>query len=239
MPYRSMTIKELADMLGTDSRRLERMARRGELPCQKVAGQFRFNRAEITAWLQQNMAAMNGDHLAQVDAGITAHRQARQDEAIVTGLLCPQAVACELGARTKSSALRKLVALAEQTGRVYDRQALLDAVRAREALCSTALPAGIAIPHPRRPLPYALAEPVLAVARARQGIVFGAPDRRRTHLFFLTASQDDRHHLHVLARLCRILRDDDVVQQLLHADTVEEMMGLLEQRERIVISQSG
>ena len=68
MPYRSMTIKEVARMLGADTRRLERMAQRGDIPCQKVGGQFRFNRAEITEWLQQEMGTMSGDHLAEVDA---------------------------------------------------------------------------------------------------------------------------------------------------------------------------
>ena len=225
-------------MLGADVRRLERMAQRGEIPCQKVGGQFRFNRAEITEWLQQTMATMEGSHLAEVDAGITAHRQAQQDEPIVTGLLRPEAVTCELNARTKSSALRKLVVLAGQTGLVYDSDALLEAIVGREGLGSTAMPAGIAIPHPHRPLPYDIAEPVLVVARTTQGIVFGAPDGRRTYLFFLTASQDDRHHLHILARICRMLRDDEVVGQLLNAETPDEMMTLLARRERQVLAEA-
>ncbi len=33
MPYRSLTVKELAQMIGADARRLERMAQRGEIPC--------------------------------------------------------------------------------------------------------------------------------------------------------------------------------------------------------------
>ena len=58
MPYSSMTLKELASMMGADPRRLERMAQRGEIPCQKVGGQFRFNRAAITEWLQENSRGM-------------------------------------------------------------------------------------------------------------------------------------------------------------------------------------
>jgi len=225
-------------MLGTDVRRVERMAKRGEIPCQKVGGQFRFNRAEITEWLQQSMGAMSHDHLAEVDAGMTTQRQTPQDEAIIAPLLRVETVSTSLGSRTKNSTLRELVALAQKTGMVLDEQALLEAVIHREELISTAIEGGIAIPHPRRPLPDAIAEPILAVARTSQGIVFGAPDGRLTTLFFLTASQDDRHHLHTLARLCRMLRDEGFVNDLKSAETAGEMIELMKDREVEVISES-
>lgn len=236
MPYRTLTIQEVARMLGVDVRRVERMAQRGEIPCQKVGGQFRFNRAQITEWLQQQMGGMSHENLAQVDAGMTAHRQTPQDELILTPMLKSEAVTTSLGSRTKGSTLRELVSLATQTGKVYDEHALLEAVQHREELCSTAMEGGIAIPHPRRPLPDAIAEPILVVART-QGIAFGAPDGRLTTLFFLTASQDDRHHLHTLARLCRMLHDEDFIGHLEEAETPAEMIELLTDRESEVLAQ--
>ena len=181
---------------------------------------------------------MDGGNLAQVDAGMIVHRQARRDEAIVAPLLRTEAVAANLESRTKSSTIRALVALADRTGLVYDTQEILQAVLRREELCSTAMPGGIAIPHPRRPLPYAVAEPILVVARTCQGIVCGAPDGRLTRLFFLAVSQDDHHHVHVLARLCRILHHEPLIEQLEYAETAEEMVELLRERELQVISQS-
>jgi PTS system nitrogen regulatory IIA component len=224
-------------MLGADVRRVERMAQRGEIPCQKIGGQFRFNRAQITEWLQQQMGGMSHDHLAQVDAGMTQQRQTPQDEAIITPMLKREAITASLNSRTKDSTLRELVSLAAATGRVYDERALLEAVQQREELCSTAMEGGIAIPHPRRPLPEAIAEPILVVARTRGGIAFGAPDGRLTTLFFLTASQDDRHHLHNLARLCRMLHDEDFVARLEEAETPAEIIDLMTDRESEVLSQ--
>jgi PTS system nitrogen regulatory IIA component len=230
---------DVAQMLGADARYLERMAGRGQIPCQKVRGQFRFNRAELTQWLQQNIATMDGGNLAAVDAGMTVHRQRCGNERLVSPLLRSNAITANLGSRTKSSTLRQLVSLAERTSLVYDAEALRDAVLQREELGSTAMPGGIAIPHPHGPLPYAIAEPVLVVARAPHGIVFGAPDGRLTELFFLTASQDDRHHVHLLARLCRMLQDEAFVEQLVLAETPDEIADLLRDRELQVISQSG
>jgi PTS system nitrogen regulatory IIA component len=236
MPYRTLTIQEVARMLGTEVRRVERMAQRGEIPCQKVGGQFRFNRAEITEWLQQRVGGMSDEHLAEVDAGMTEQRQASQDEMIISPLLRLKAVTTNLGSRTKDSTLREMVALAEKTGLVLNSQELVEAVLHREELHSTAMENGIAIPHPRRPLPYAIAEPILAVARTTQGIVFGAPDGRLTDLFFLTASQDDRHHLHILARLCRMLYEEVFVDRLREAETPQEMLELMKEREVEVLS---
>ncbi len=236
MPYRSLTIQEVARMLGADARRVERMAQRGEIPCQKVGGQRRFNRAEITEWLQQHMSAMSHDHLAGVDAGITEQRRAEQDELVISPLLHAEGVMTDLDARTKQSTLRELVALAEKTGLLYDSRELVEAVILREEVGSTAMEGGVAIPHPRRPLPYVIAEPILVVARTIQPIVFGAPDGRLTSLFFLTASQDDRHHLHILARLCRMLHDEDVIARLQSAETPEEMIEQMKARELEVLS---
>jgi PTS system nitrogen regulatory IIA component len=230
-----MTIQDVAQMLGDDIRRVHRMADQGKIPCRKVGGQFRFHRAEITEWLQQHMTTMPRGDLVQVDAGMTTQRQVRADEAIVTPLLRVEAIAPQIGSRTKSSALRELVALATQTGMVYDDVALLEAVQEREQLSTTALEGGIAIPHPHQPLPYTLADSILVVARASQGLVFGARDGALTDLFFLIASQDDHHHLHLLARLCRMLGDEDWVDQLREADSAKAIIELMARRERDVL----
>jgi PTS system nitrogen regulatory IIA component len=232
-----MTIQDVAKLLGSDVPRVERMAKRGQIPCQKVAGQLRFNRAEITEWLQRTVGGMSHEHLAEVDAGITTQRQTSQDAAIIAPLLRAEAVTTGLGSRTKNSTLRELVALAERTGLVLDVQALLEAVIHREEMCSTAIERGVAIPHPRRPLPEAIAEPILVVAKTSQGIAFGAPDGRMTTLFFLTVSPDDRHHLHILARLCRMLREEKFLTQLDAAETPDEMIDLMKHRELEVMSE--
>jgi len=232
-----MNMLELAHFLGMDQRQAAKMAQRGEIPCQKVAGQYRFNRAEVTEWMQQNLGP--GKHnLASVDEGRAAQRQADPEDALVTPLLCEEAISIELAARTKSSLLRELVGLAQETQQLYDSDALLEALSHREQLCSTAMEGGIAIPHPRRPLPYAVAEPILVIAQTTQGIGFGAPDGRLSDLFFMTCSQNDHDHLHVLARLCRMLNDKDFPQQLRDAESPEEIVDLMRCREREVIKDS-
>src|SRR5262249_43954774 len=131
-------------------------------------------------------------------------------------------VAVPLRAATKASALGQLVKLAEQSWNVLDNQAILDAIRAREELGSTALPVGVAIPHPRRPLPTALAESVIAFGRTASGIPFGAEHGILTDIFFLVACRDDRTHLSVLARLTRLLQQPGFLEELREVETAAE-----------------
>jgi nitrogen PTS system EIIA component len=127
-----------------------------------------------------------------------------------------------LAASTRASVLKELVGLAEQSWQVYDADAVLDAVRQREEMASTALPSGVAIPHPRRPLPSALGESVLAYARTASGIPFGAPHGVLTDMFFLICCRDDRTHLRVLARLTRLFLRPGFLDELRAAETASD-----------------
>ena len=238
MPHSHMDIQEVAKLLGRDTREVQRMAEQGGIPCRRVAGELRFNRAELTEWLQQRMGLLNHRHLADMDAAITIQRAADVDEMVVGPLVHIEAIDPNLAARTKNSVLKELVALAGETGLLYDGEGLLEALIQREQLCSTALEAGIAMPHPRRPLHYADAEPLLVIANTTGGIGFGAPDGRLTNLFFMISCLDERHHLHVLARLCRMLHNENFPHQLRQCETAEQVAEVFHLREQEVINES-
>src|SRR5438552_17937880 len=97
---------------------------------------------------------------------------------------------------------------------------------------STALPSGVAIPHPRRAMPQALGESVLAYGRTATGIPFGAPMGGLTDIFFLVCCRDDATHLRVLARLTRLLMQPGLLDALRAADTPGETWDLLANAEQ-------
>ena len=117
-------------------------------------------------------------------------------------MIQPEFVAPAMTSKTKASVLRDLVDLADKTGRLNNSKALQESLEAREALCSTGMPGGFAIPHPRTHDSYLFESSFIVVGRTLQPINFGAPDGEPTKLFFLVCCQDDRLHLHTLARLC-------------------------------------
>jgi PTS system nitrogen regulatory IIA component len=227
MPYRNMTLPELAHHIGMDAREVKRLADRGVMPGMRVGGEWRFNRAQMLDWLQREMHTLDARHIHNLDRALSTPG----DEAVICGLLASEAVDMNLPAKSRASVLRELVSLAERTGMVYNRAEIIEALEEREALGPTGLPGGLAFPHPRRPLPYATAEPMVCLARVPAGIPFGAPDGRLTDLFVLICSHDDRQHLLVLARLA-LLFDSDLRDALRQAADAEGAVQLVVETER-------
>lgn len=231
MPYRTMSLEEFADLVGLDPRQMQRAADRGELPGRKVGGKWRFNRLQVHGWLEGRMLTLDEDRLRALDRNIARSPDGAQMP--VTDLIGLESIDLNLHASTKASVLRELVDLADRTGLLYDRGELFEALRQREAQGSTALPHGLAIPHPQEPMPYATAEPLVCVARVSNAVAFGAPDGALTELFFLICSHESSGHLHVLARLMRML-DDDTIDALRAVDEAAGALELLIARERAV-----
>ncbi len=242
MPYRNMSLEDFARHVGMDAREVRKLAERGKLPGQKVGGEWRFNRARVTEWMQQEMPSLGSERLIEIERAMEAGHDDSSEAVsvakgmIVTDLIGLEGIAVSLPANTKSSVLRELVRLAEKTGLLYDAEGLLEALEARESLCSTAMPMDVALPHPRQPMPYVSAEPLVCVGRIPRGIGFGSSDGKLTHLFFLICCHDDRHHLRVLARLVRIL-SEEVIASLLTVETREELLQVLIEKERQVIAE--
>jgi len=224
-----MDVEQLAAYLRRDAREVGKLASRGHLPGHKVSGQWRFARAEINHWIETQLPQYTEQQLADLES---AQDRGEVAEPLVTNLLAPASIAVPLAASTRASVLRELVNLAEQTWQVYDPEAILEAVRRREEEGSTALPNGVAIPHPRRPLPNTLGESVLAFGRTASGLPFGAPNGNLTDVFFLVCCRDERTHLRVLARLTRLLLRPDFLDQLRAAETPAEARQVIVDTER-------
>jgi nitrogen PTS system EIIA component len=228
-----MDMEQLAAYLRRDVREVGKLASRGHLPGHKVGGEWRFARAEINRWLEKQLPDYSDQQLAALEG---PGGRSGEEEPLLAGLLSESSVAVPLGASTKASALKALLNLAEQSWNVYDAPTLLEAIRTREQLGSTALPGGVAIPHPHRPLPNALGESVLAYGRTLSGIPFGAPQGELTDLFFLICCRDDRTHLRVLARLTRLLLRPGFLDSLRETDTAAESYEKIVQAEQELLS---
>jgi PTS system nitrogen regulatory IIA component len=223
MPYRNMTLAELARHIGMDAREARRLADRGVLPGHLIGGEWRFNRTQMLEWFQREMHTLDERHLRNLERAMSGGPAAPG----FSTLLPPEAVDMSLRARSKASVLRELVALAERSGLVYDRGAIVAALEEREELCSTGLAGGFAFPHPRRPLPYALSESLLCLARVPGGVPFGAPDGRLTDLFVLVCAQEEREHLKTLARLSLMFHRADLAARLRDAESNDEALKIV------------
>ena len=204
MPHNFLSLDDLASHLGRDRRQLEKLVSRGNIPGQKVEGEWRFHSSEIRHWLEQELRSYSDAELTAVEAG-QGVTEADIDTPVAS-LLHPDTTQVPLDARTRRSVLESMVEVAGRSWQVWEPAALLQAILDREEVYSTGFDHGVAIPHPRNPLPQALGTSLIAFGRTTAGIPFGAPGRSLTDLFFLVLCRDSRTHLRVLARLGRLLQ---------------------------------
>ncbi len=218
MAHRTFTTEELAEYLHISASDLDRLLRESDIPKEERGGRLIFRRSEIDAWASKRILGLPDRRL---DAYHEKTMRGTQDifahNALVPELIRPAYINLELHSKTRASVIRDMIALAETTGLLFDPSELLASVEAREALCSTALPGGLALLHARNYDAYRFEHSFIVLGRTIQRVPFGAPDGRPTRLFFLICCQDDRIHLHTLARLCMIAMKTDILGRLFDA----------------------
>lgn len=143
----------------------------------------------------------------------------------LTDLLHPDRVRVPLHATDKPGVLKELsTLLAERAGAPVDD--VLQAVEEREAVLSTGIGLGVAVPHGKSSVVQRL-EMVCGVAP--KGIEFDALDGEACQLFFLLLGPESTagEHVKALSRIARVVRRDDVRQRLLAAATPEAFIQTL------------
>ncbi|MEM8963815.1 MAG: PTS sugar transporter subunit IIA [Acidobacteriota bacterium] len=113
-----------------------------------------------------------------------------------------------------------------QAPELGDVEALYSKLEEREALGSTGIGDGVAIPHCKLD---GLAEVIMAIGVTREPIDFDAVDEQPVRLFFLVVSPPDSPaaHLRCLAAISRWVRSGDHAQRILASHDPVEIQHLL------------
>lgn len=142
-------------------------------------------------------------------------------------LVDPKLVFTDLDGSSRDAVLRELAERLEREGAVPSASDLYAKLLEREALGSTAIGRGVAIPHCKL---AGLGRVVVAVGVARHGVAIEAPDREPVRLFFLVVSPEaaPAEHLQSLAAISRWLKDGDNLERIRAARTGDEVWACLE-----------
>ena len=233
MAEEDFDIESLAAYLHLAPAQVGKLAERGKLPARRVAGDWRFSRAEVHLWLEQQIGLSAEEELLRVENVLQASaEQAGAEPASIVAQLPPEAIEIPLAARTRNSVIHSMVELAARTGWLWDPAKMAEAVGTREEMHPTALESGVALLHPRRPMPSILGQAFLALGRTERGIPFGGSRGVLTDVFFLICSVDDRGHLQTLARLSRVIAAPGFLEQLREAPDVRATRAVVEQFEQ-------
>ncbi len=239
MSFQLFNLEAVADYLNLTPADVEERVKDRVIPFEKRGNRLVFRKEEIDAWASQRIMGFSGERLAAYHEKSTRHaRTILPHETILPEMLAAGAMDSAMTSKTKASSLRDLVELADKTGQLNDPKTLLSSLEAREELCSTGMPGGFAVPHLRVREPYLFETSFLVVGRTIQPIHFGASDGEPTQLFFLFCCQDDRLHLHTLARLCLLATKTKVLDQLRDAPDAEAMRAALIAAEQEILAES-
>lgn len=237
MPYRNLNADEVAAYLHLSREDVDLLVRNREIPHAVAGGRPVFRRSEVDAWASQRILGMNAGRLAVYHKRSSAKvHDLSPGHALMPELLLRDRIGPGLTSRTKPSIIRDMTDLADGTGLVSDRGDLLASLEEREQLCSTALPGGLAILHPRHHEPYMFVDSFLVLGRAVHGVHFGAHDGTPTDIFFLVCCQDDRMHLHTLARVCSMCQATGLLAAIRDAADAAGILEAVIEAERMVIA---
>jgi mannitol/fructose-specific phosphotransferase system IIA component (Ntr-type) len=151
----------------------------------------------------------------------------------ISALLTEQTITLQLHSQQREALFAELIdRIPGISRRPEAKRSLLAAVREREAMHTTALGDGVAIPHARNAIDGVTDHAVVVFGRHDQGIAYGASDGRPVQLFFLLIAPTIAEHLQILARLSRLLREPGFADLLRRASSASEVIRFVQQAEQ-------
>ncbi len=205
----------MAEFLNVSEKTIYRMIQNETIPCFKAGGQWRFDKNEITSWIEDTRA---------FSKKVSIDEPSLEDEEIISvgEFIQRGGVHYDIAVDTKKAVILSCLERIKERIPVLDTQKLLALIMEREALCSTAVGHGIALPHPKSFKTFTDISYV-ALCHLERPMPFGALDKEDVNTLFFIFPRSERRFLRIQAMLLRLLKDDEVlhnVKQLSHPDTL-------------------
>lgn len=219
-----LSVREAATYLNTDEATLRRWIRSRGVPVHRADERMYLNPIELWQWAMENGVPVSRRLLEQA-------RRQPDEVPPLSNLLAAGGIHYGVGGDTKSEVLREIVARLPVPP--DDRESLITVLEAREAMGSTGIGDGIAIPHARNPILLHVSAPFVTLCLLRHPVEFDAVDGKPVHALFSLVSPTVPAHLRILAQLAFVLRDAELRQLLASradAERILERVRALETR---------
>ncbi|ANQ63586.1 PTS fructose transporter subunit IIABC [Staphylococcus equorum] len=145
----------------------------------------------------------------------------------ITELLTKDTIAMDLSSTEKNGVIDELVNQLDKAGKLNNVTTFKEAIHNRESQSTTGIGEGIAIPHAKV---AAVDTPAIAFGKSKAGVDYQSLDMQPAHLFFMIAAPEGgaQTHLDALAKLSGILMDEKVREDLLHANSPQEVLQIID-----------
>ena len=150
----------------------------------------------------------------------------------IMDFLCKKAISTDLKSTDKEEVIKEIIGLLISAGEVdrKDKNKLIEILKAREALGSTAIGQGVAIPHGKSDCVKKL---VAAFGISKKGVNFDSLDGESVFIFFLLVAPQESAgpHLKALARISRLLKDKYFRENLKQAKDDKTVIRIVNQED--------
>lgn len=136
-----------------------------------------------------------------------------------------------LKAETKGPVIEELVDALVGSGKIKDKGLILEMLERREALGSTGIGHGVAIPHGRS---LAANQIMVVFGKSSTGVPFDSIDDKPVHLFFLIlAPPQDRfnQYLPFLGKIVELIKEESVRERLMKVESFQDFLEVLSEDE--------
>jgi PTS system nitrogen regulatory IIA component len=212
-----LSFGEAVGYLGVDERTARRWIRSRGLPVHRADERLFVNPVELWEWATEQGMAVSPELLERA-------RQAPDAVAPISTLLAIGGIHHDVAGTTPAEVLRAVVdrlPLPASTDRAF----LATALAAREAMGSTGVGHGIAIPHVRNPIVLQVSDPFVSLCLLATPLDYGAVDGQPVHSLFTVISPTVSVHLRMLAELSLLLQDSALRDDLQRRATGERILA--------------
>ena len=146
----------------------------------------------------------------------------------IQDLLRKDVMLLDLQATEKKAVIEEMIQSLVDHGYVTDFETFKEGILAREALTSTGLGDGIAMPHSKN---AAVKEATVLFAKSNKGVDYESLDGQPTDLFFMIAAPEGANdtHLAALAELSQYLMKDGFADKLRQVTSPDQVIELFDQ----------
>jgi excisionase family DNA binding protein len=224
---RLLTVRQLAAYLNLNERTVLKLVSEGELPGVKIGNQWRFRKAMLDAWLDDQMLGVTPKSVDISRATPVARRMLN-----LASCFQPSHVLPNLDANTKNGVIEELANLASRLSLVKDKTWFVGALIERENVMPSATGNGVAFLHTLNRHPEHVVKPFMVLGRSHGGVDFDALDGKSTHLFFVLGLKYHELHLPWLAKLPQMCSRPETLRTLMAAPTADAIFAALADAER-------
>ncbi len=234
-----LKIKDVAQLLNVSETTVRRWLKDGKIPAYQLNRQYRFSRGEIEDWMLKCKLNLSKDGFSPFEEKQIYPTPTSEDTGLGRGgtqqfslyrAMHKGGAVIDIPSKNKKQLIQAVMQKsASRLG--LDPDVAVELLLDREALMSTALNFGIAVPHPRDIILELPGSDAIITVFPEKPIDFGAMDGQPVHTLFFLFSSSDKTHLHLLSKLAHLASQPESLTFLASKPSLEVLLAYIKEWE--------